>query len=384
MASELLENRYVNIGHAEYAAVWQTLNSRQLAGSAGVVLDYENALSTYFAGQTTVAMASGTAALHGLLIASGVGRGDEVILPPTAPVMSVLPIIAVGAIPVFADIGNRHLGLNISAVAEAISDKTRVILTVPMWGYPANSRELRNLADEQGILLIEDVSHCHGAIEDDQFMGTIGQASFFSTQERKLIATGEGGFILAQNKSLVDGLRSVRDFGKLQADLPGSPGTAGSYGYGFGLNFRISAISAALGIAQIASLDKRIQQRSTNAATIKEGIRSRGLPLVEWDIADRGRPNYYSLVLRSDSPDLDMRMLGRQLAAQNIISDLHRFGGTMLYELPEFAQYQRAECPNAEDTFKSIVTLPTHEGLSAEHLNHIVDTLSSAIAEQVN
>lgn len=377
----MFENKHVNVGEAEYTAVRRVLDARQLAGTAPIVDEYEDALSGYFGGCPAVAVSSGTAALHALLMAREIGRDDEVILPPTAPVMSVLPIVAVGATPVFADTGAFHFGLDSGAVTDAITSATRAIVTVPMWGYPANGSELRTLADSRGLLLIEDASHCHGAMEGPRPMGTTAHASFFSTQERKLIATGEGGFIITRDAQLVKELKAVRDFGKLQSDVSDDGGRAGQYGYGLGLNFRISAIAAALGIAQLSHLDARIVQRTTNARAIAAQVRSRGFPMTEWVVATGSRPNYYSLVLRARSAEVDMRAVGSRLEAHGVISDLHRFGATMLYDLPAFSKYRRHRCPNAEEIFASILTLPTHEGLGRKGIQHVVESLADAVAE---
>ncbi|MDF2562549.1 DegT/DnrJ/EryC1/StrS family aminotransferase [Microbacterium sp. F1-18] len=374
----LLENRYVNVGDAERQAVLAALETRQLAGTAASVAEYEAALGSYF-GRTAIAVSSGTSALHALLITAGISSGDEVILPPTAPVMSLLPVIAVGAVPVFADIEASTFGLDPLAVSAVLSPRTKAVVTVPMWGYPANSSRLRQLADDAGVFFIEDVSHCHGSVEAGARMGTIGHAAFFSTQERKLIATGEGGFILTEQPHLIAGLRAVRDFGKLQQDAPGQPGTAGSYGHDFGLNFRISALGAALGIPQLNRLDAKIEERTRNARFITDELARLGVPLHEWEARALGIPNYYSLVLRRDSTELDMKEVGRRLAERGVISDLHRFGGTMLYDLPAFAAYRTAACSAAERVFREIVTVPTHEGLTSTDLELIVGAVSASV-----
>lgn len=380
----ILENKYVNISSIERDLVLSTLKLGQIAGTAPIVSEYELKLAQFFGVKYAIAVSSGTAALHAILLAAKIGPGDEVILPPTAPVMCALPIIAVGARPVFADVLPISFGLDTGSVARMMTGKTRAIVTVPMWGYPANSEDLHALAANRGVLFIEDVSHCHGAIEDNQLMGTYGDVSFFSTQERKLISTGEGGFILSRDAQLAERLREVRDFGKTQSEIPSIAESKGKYGYGFGLNFRIPALSAALGIAQLGRLREKIDQRTKNAHWIIAKLQSKGLPLTEWPIEKNGIPNYYSMIIKCSDERYDMRRVGRGLAKHGVISDTFRFGGTMLYELPEFSESRRDDCVNALNTFSSIATLPTHEGMTASDLEHVVMSVEIAMESGVN
>lgn len=215
MSLKLLENRNIDIDERDVSAVVAAVQSGALSGTSPLVRVYETELAEYFGSAFALAVSSGTAALQVLLYAYGIGPGDEVILPPTAPVMTVLPIIASGACPVFVDIAATTFGLDLRGLELARSARTRLIVTVPMWGYPTNVEEVQSLASDWAIPVIEDASHAHGTVEGNgRLAGRTSHASFFSTQERKMVSTGEGGFILTDDVDLARRVREIRDFGE--------------------------------------------------------------------------------------------------------------------------------------------------------------------------
>jgi perosamine synthetase len=366
----IYENKFINIDDDDISQVVAVLQERQLAGTARIVGEYEGLLATYFGVKYALAVSSGTAALHLLLYLYEVKVGDEVIVPPTAPIMSALPILAVGARPVFVDTYKNSFGYDINDLEKKITFRTKAIITVPMWGYGINTRDVKEIAGRHGIPVIEDASHCHGAKEGGQFIGTSGDVGFFSTQERKLISTGEGGFILTNNQEIAEKVKEIRDFGKPFRKTPELMEYIGQYGYLFGLNFRLSALSAGLGISQLHKLPEKIKVRTKHAAILNRDLQDIGW-IREIKKIEAATPNYYSIVFNMDHPSMDACSIARHMFQNGIISDTYRFGIKPLYELPIFTKY-RSSCPNAENLLRQIITLPTHEGLSEEDLQNIV------------
>lgn len=283
--------------------------------------------------------------------------------------MSALPIIAVGASPVFVDVEVDNFSYDLGDLESKINSHTKAIVTVPMWGYAINTHAISEIAKKYNIPLIEDASHCHGSQEGNQFVGTTGDVSFFSTQERKMVTTGEGGIILTNNADIADRVKEIRDFGKPFRITPELKDHLGQYGYLFGLNFRLAAMSAALGISQLQKLPKKITARTQNATAIQEETQKLGW-LAEIPILAQSKPNYYSIVLFTSHSRLTADDIAKRLYKEGIISDTYRFGIKPLYELPIFGEY-KAECLHAEKLLKQIITLPTHEGLEVTDLRHI-------------
>lgn len=378
----VLENKFININNEDIAAVVASLESKQLAGTAQIVQTYETALARRFQVKHALAVSSGTAALHLLMYLFDISAGDEVILPPTAPIMSVLPIIAVGAIPVFADVRHDSFCFDVGDVEKKITSRTKAILSVPMWGYPTAIEDVRHLANRKHISLIEDASHCHGSLVGGRLVGTQGDVGFFSTQERKLIATGEGGFIVTNNDDIADKVRETRDFGKPFRKTSDLKDHLGQYGFLLGLNFRLAAMSAALGITQLSRLDQKIAARAQNAAALKQALTALGW-LSELRVLPGGVPNYYSMVLSVNHPRLTASDLAKHMYDRGVVSDTYRFGIKPLYELPILKRYT-SSCPQAAQILRRIITVPVHEGLNQQDLDRIVHTLKQCEEESCN
>lgn len=243
--------KYVQIGHDELHAVRDTLVTADLSGNTEVIGLYEQELANWFDVRFAVACSSGTAAIHLALLALGVGPSAEVIVPATAPVMTALPVLAVGAVPVFADVAHpATFALDLADVVGKLTPRTRAVIAVPMWGYPADGPELTQACRDWGVPLVEDAAQAHGTSLFGRYAGTQGVIGRFSTHARKLICTGEGGFCTTDDPALADRLRQLRNLGQ----PPGS----GEFGVGFGLNYKLSALAATLGRVQLSRLIGRL------------------------------------------------------------------------------------------------------------------------------
>lgn len=375
--NSVLENKFINIDESDVDAVVAAVKRKQLAGTARIVAEYEEHLAETFGVKHALAVSSGTAALHLLLYLYDVKPGDEVIVPPTAPIMSALPILAVGAKPVFVDVQANSFAFDPEDLERKITPRTKAIVSVPMWGYPTDLSRVKVIAAAHSIPLIEDASHCHGSKDGDRLVGTIGDVGFFSTQERKLVATGEGGFIITDNDDIADRVKELRDFGKPFRRTPELEGYIGQYGYLFGLNFRLAAMSAALGISQLQKLLGKIEARTANAAALRNELKVPGW-LKEFSITPGTTPNYYSMILLVNHPTRSAYDVAKALFEQGIVSDTYRFGIKPLYELPIFAIY-KSSCPNAEQILQRIITVPTHEGLTEVDIQYISGTLEKEL-----
>lgn len=375
--AKIFENKYVNIDRNEFDQINNVIESKQLSGMAQTILKYESKLAGYFKTRFALAVTNGTTAIEIALRAAGVSFGDEVITTPLGPVMTPLPILAIGATPVFVDCeSSDSFNISVDDLKNKITSKTKAVISVPMWGYPNDMSAINALCKNNNIILIEDASHCHGAMVNDEFQGAFGDMSVFSTQERKLIGTGEGGFILTNNEYLASRIQELRNFGKpIRKELI-DMGLSDQYGYLFGLNYRLNAFAAAVGIAQIDKLEQKIHQRTINAAYYNRYFDKTYLK--ELKIIDNCRPNYYAIVYSVFHPKFSATEMSAKLSKFGIISDTYRFKYRPLFKMPIFEHFS-SECPNAEVLTKTIITIPTHEGLSSEDLKFIVDKVNTIL-----
>jgi len=373
-----LQNKYVNIDQKDIDEVIKSMKGDDFSGKSEVVSRFEKKLTDYFSVTYAMACSNGTSAIHQALMALDVMPGDEVMLPPTAPVMTILPILAMAGVPVFVDtISDRCFGFSPQDFKNKITKKTKAIISVPMWGYPFDMSEIIEIARNNNISVIEDCSHSHGSQFQGKLLGTSGDINIFSTQERKLLCTGEGAFVLTNDVQLYTKMKELQMFGVFsQENLSLSEYTV-SYGVKFGLNFKMNPMAAAMGCSQLDKLESKIRKRGENAKFLRDAL-SEIQWLEEIPVGDGDIPNYYAMVLRvSENSHGNAETISKDLSKKNIISDTYRYKYQPLYEMPLFNKYA-SSCPNAEVLISNIITLPTHEGLNSNDLEYIISAVSNS------
>ncbi|WP_108868980.1 DegT/DnrJ/EryC1/StrS family aminotransferase [Aquimarina aquimarini] len=367
-SDKVYDNCFINIDDSDFDHIKKALQKDRISGKSEVVKQYEASLANFFDSPFALACSNGTLGIQMVLMANNVASGDEVILPSTAPVMCVFPIMSLGAIPIFVDTHTTNFNLDIEDLKKKISSKTKIVMNVPMWGYANNIEEIVACCHSKNIKVVEDNSHCHATQLNKKYLGVFGDYAVFSTHERKMITTAEGGFLLVKNSNDYQKLHELRSFGESAIPNDNTP-----YGNSFGLNFRISGINAALGISQLAKIENKIQQRHTIAQTIVQELSLITPELKELVKAKSSRSNYYAMVLLADSKLKDN--LEQFLFKKNIISDPFRYGYAPLYDMNIFKKYKKGNCHNSEFLIKSVLTLPTHEGLSDYDIEYIIKTI---------
>jgi len=229
-----------------------------------------------------VAVSSGTAGLHLVLEALGIGPGDEVITTPFSFIASANCILYVGATPVFVDIDPTSMNMDAALVEQAITERTKAILAVEAFGNPVGMERLAAIAQCHEIPLIEDACEGLGGRYKGRPIGSFGRAAVFAFYPNKQITTGEGGMIVTDDDRLADLCRSLRNQGRPTGDN-GHPsiGTPGIHDHELGTwlsherlgyNYRLSEIHAALGIAQMQRLDDILERRRAVACNYIERL----------------------------------------------------------------------------------------------------------------
>ncbi|MHC4180805.1 MAG: DegT/DnrJ/EryC1/StrS family aminotransferase [Planctomycetota bacterium] len=269
-----------NIGQAEIDAVTAVLRTPHLSLGPKVP-EFEKALSAYCGRGFGVACSSGTAALHMLMVAHDIGPGDEVITTPFSFVASASCVVMVGAKPVFVDIDPDTWNIDPSRIEAAITDRTKAIIPVDVFGQPADMDPILEIAAKHGLVVIEDSCEALGSSYKGKRAGSFGRASVFGFYPNKQLTTGEGGMVLTDDESLAEHCRSLRNQGR-----DGGGWLAHAR---LGYNFRMSDINCALGLAQLGRIDEIIAER-TRVELLYHG-----------ELADESRVR-----LQRVSPDVEM------------------------------------------------------------------------------
>jgi dTDP-4-amino-4,6-dideoxygalactose transaminase len=332
---------YRSIGAAEVEAVKRVAESGLLSGFYGspgpqflggpVVREFEDAWRRQFGARHAVSVNSATSGLFAAMAAIGLSPGDEVIVPPYTMSATVAAPLIYGGIPVFADIDQETMTLDPAAAAAAITPRTRAILVVNLFGQAARLRELRALADRRGLMLVEDNAQSPLATEDGRYAGTIGNIGVFSLNHHKHIHTGEGGMCVTDDDALARRLQLVRN----HAESVVGPDDTAELTNMVGFNFRLSELSAAVGVEQLRNVETHVARRERAGKRLSEGIAD--LEGLHAPVAREGcRHVYYVWALRINEDRLGATraQFSKALAAEGF----PHFCGYVapLYRLPTF------------------------------------------------
>ena len=328
-----------DVGAAEESAVLDVLRSGMLAMGPRTEA-FERAWAEYCGVRHAVFLANGTLALEALLEASGVGPGDEVVTVAFTFNATVSAILRRGARPVFVDVREDDFMIDPAAVETAITERTRAILPVHLYGLMADMDPLVEIARRHSLLLFEDAAQAHGATYRGRRAGSFGPA-MFSTYATKNLQTGEGGLVTTDDDALATDLRLLRNHGMRARYQHERLGT----------NLRPTDLAAALGLAGLKRLDERNEQRRRNAARLTEGLSGYLTPRVP-----EGREHVWHQYTMRFPGERDR--IARELAARGV-------GSIAYYPVPVHHQaYLQRAFPEVAD-----VSLPVTERLAAEVLS---------------
>jgi perosamine synthetase len=332
---------------------------------------FEELLAERVGAPYAAAVSSGTAGLHMLCHIAGVEPGDEVITSPVAFVATANCFIFEGGVPVFADVDPQTLNLDSAAVEAAITERTKGIVVVDMFGYPCELDELRAIAERHELWLIDDSCEALGAEYKGAPIGSHGVSGAFGFYPNKQITTGEGGIVTTHSEEERELLVSLRNQGR-------SYDSRWFHHVRLGFNYRITDIQAALGIGQLEKLDRMLQMRSAAAARYTEllaGVDGVEAPLE--DDADHKRSWFVYVVKVAEEVDRDAVVAS--LSARGIEAGLYVPAVHLQPYMRETYGFAEGMCPVAEDACSRTLALPFFPQLEAADQEHVVEALREAV-----
>jgi perosamine synthetase len=331
---------------------------------------FESLLADAVGAPYCAAVSSGTAGLHLCLRLAGVGPGDEVITSPYSFVASANCAIYEGATPVFADVDERTFNLDPAAVEAALTERTRAVVAVDIFGYPCELDELRAICDRHGLALIEDACEALGARYKGAPLGSHGHPATFAFYPNKQITTGEGGAVMTGSAEEHELLVSLRNQGRLETSSWLMHGR-------LGFNYRLDDISAALGIGQLEKLDRILEGRREVAARYGELLAGLDVTLPLADDADHERSWFVYVVElpRGVDRDLVLRRLGDEgIAGAPYLPSIH-----LQPYMRERYGFSEGLCPVSEDASARTMAIPFHARLELADQEQVVEALSAAL-----
>jgi dTDP-4-amino-4,6-dideoxygalactose transaminase len=356
----------------EEELVLEVLRSGRL--SLGPWIDrFEEEVAARVGAPYAAALSSGTAGLHLLCQIAGLGPGDEVITSPLSFVASANCFVVEGATPVFADVDPVTLNLAPAAVEAAVTERTRAIVAVDMFGFPCELEELRAVAERHGLALIEDACESLGAEYRGRPLGAHGPAAVFAFYPNKQMATGEGGIVTTHSEEEWQLLRSLRNQGR-------SYDGGGWFNHvRLGLNYRWTDVQAAIGLAQLEKLDRILELRSAAASRYGELLADVDGVEPPAPDDDAHRRSWFVYVVKLDA-SLDrvavMDALRREgVATAEYVPCIH----LQPYMRERFG-FGEGLCPVAEQTASRTLALPFFTQIDPGDQERVVEVLRTAVA----
>jgi perosamine synthetase len=361
---------------ADIAAVEKAI-SRGMNWAVGPeVTEFEEKLSEYLNVKYCLTFNSGTSALHAVLLAYGLGPGDEVIVPSFTFIATANAALFVGARPVFADIEEQTCGLDAADVERKISPKTKAIIPIHYAGCPCQIEALRDVARRHNLILIEDAAEALGAKINRKRAGSFGDSAILSFCQNKTITTGEGGAVATNSGEIHDKLKLLRSHGRLEDGNYFSSIKYMDY-VALGYNFRMSNITAALGLAQLKKLDKIVEMRRRHAQVLSQKLsRSAGIIL-----PDPPEDYYHVYQMYSIRVPGNIRDgLVQHLADGGILSKVFFYPVHKTHFYKNRLKYNAA-LPMTEMISTQVLSLPIYPRMNQKEINQITSNVNAYLSK---
>jgi dTDP-4-amino-4,6-dideoxygalactose transaminase len=329
-----------------------------------------------------VTFSSGTAALHAAAFASGLTNEHEAITSPLTFCATANCVVYQGARPKFADVETGTLLIDPERISELMGDQTRVILPVDYAGQPADLDAILALAEDRGVIVIEDACHSLGARYRDRRVGSISHMTVFSLHPVKHVTSGEGGMVTTNERELAGRLRLFRNHG-IDSDAR-SRNDVGEWYYemvALGFNYRLSDIACALGLSQLARLTEIVTRREEIAARYNEALAQVvgvKLPMER----SRGESSWhlYPIRLCLEEVRADRTEIVRALRAEGIGVSVHYLPVYLHPYYQHHLGYGRGICPVSEQAYEELISLPVFPSMMEKDVDDVIEAVAKVLA----
>jgi perosamine synthetase len=347
--------------------VLECLDTGWISSLGRFIGDFERAFAEYCGVRHAVACNNGTTALHLALVGLGVGPGDEVIVPTLTYIASANCVAYCGATPVFVDSEPDTMNLNPARLEAAITPRTKAIMPVHLYGHPAEMDPIRDVAARHGVRVVEDAAESVGATYRGVKTGALGDVAMFSLFGNKIITSGEGGMIVTDDDALAERLRLYRN----QGNDPARRYWHSVIGY----NYRMTNVTAAIGLAQLERVEHHLAARRRVAAGYDArlaGLAGRLSTPVTRPGIERADWMYNILLAEETRRDAVMAAMDSAgVETRPVFYPIHT--------MPPYAPLGQGPFPVAESLSARGISLPTYGALTDSDLDRVVDALTRAL-----
>lgn len=353
----------------ESAYVQECISSTWISSVGHFIVDFEHAFASVAGTEHVVATNNGTTALHLALTALGIGPGDEVIVPTLTYIATANAVRYCGATPVFADVEADTLNIDPTDIEHRITQRTRAIVPVHLYGHPADMTAIMAIARRHGLLVVEDAAEAHGALVDERPVGSLGHVGVFSFFGNKIVTTGEGGAVTTNDAGLAERLRRLRGQGMDPQRRYWFPEV--------GFNYRMTNVAAAIGVAQLERFPVFLARRDEIGARYDEMLRR--VPGIALPVQRSGHRRvhwiYTVLVNGFSAQSRDALIAGMRADAIETRPVFYPLHTMPAYHVEGGESFATAERLGAEG-----ISLPTHVLLTEADIERVCESLERNVA----
>ena len=359
-----------DIGEQEISNVLECVTSGWISSQGRFIGLFEKAFSDYLGGGHALAVSNGTVALQLALTTLGIGRGDEVIVPNFTFGASLNAIIHAGATPVLADVDAETWTIDLVEFKKLISPRTKAVMPVHIYGQPARIDEIKAIADENGLFVIEDCAEALGATYKNRRVGLDGDCTCFSFFANKSITTGEGGMVVFKDPEMAQRARILRDHGM-------SPQKRYWHDYA-GFNFRMTNMQAAIGVAQMERIDEFLSRKKAIFKAYDSFLsKIKGVSLLPKNNWSENSYWLYTLILNGYEGDVRDQLINN-LGCRGIDA---RPGFYPMHQMAPYREFGHGDYLVSSCLSANSVSLPCSISLSNEEVTHIIEIFIDELAK---
>lgn len=362
-------------------AVVEVLRSDYLT-TGPKIAEFEKSVSDYVGAKYAVAVSNGTAALHTACLAAGIKEGDEVITSPLTFAASSNCVLYCGGTPVFADVDIKTYNIDAEDIRRKITGRTKAIIPVHLAGQPCDMDAIHKLAEEYGLMVIEDGAHALGSEYKGRRIGALSDMTTFSFHPVKPITTGEGGMVVTNQEELYEKLKLFRSHGITRDEnlLTENQGPWFYQQLELGYNYRITDIQCALGYSQMKKLERFLKRRRELAKRYDEAFRDVPEIVTPYQLSNTNSGWHLYII---QTPGCDRKQIVEDLRAKGIGVNVHYIP---VYSHPYYRShgYQNTCCPNAEQIYEHMISIPLHPAMTDAEQDYIIHAVKETVENDHN
>ena len=357
---------------SDVSAVTEVIRSAKDWAIGPKIEEFEKVVAGYVGTKHAAVFSSGTSALHALMLAYGFNGEDEIIVPSFSFMATANAPLFVGARPIFAEIEGDTFGLDPEDVEKKITSKTKAIMVVHYGGCACRIKEIKRIADKYNLILIEDAAESLGAKVGQKKVGTFGDSAMFSLCAPKVITTGEGGIVVTNNKHIYEKIKLIRSHGRLETANYFNSSTYMDY-ISLGYNFRMSNISAALGLSQIKKIEKIVRMRKNNSEYLCSKLSD--LSEIQLPIEPNNYRHIFQMLTIKTKNNKTRDALKSYLNEAGIMAKIYFPPIHLTGFYRKSFGFVEGSLPVTEDISGRVLTLPMYPELSKKEIDYIVKNI---------